>query len=79
MSLSQRSLEADRLKAEGNALFVKNDFTGASIKYTEALKQDGNNAILYCNRAACSFGLNRLAGAGSVQVFVTHLHLFQVP
>ncbi len=51
--------QAERLKTEGNALFVKNDFTGAYQKYTEAIKYDKKNAILYCNRAACAFGLNR--------------------
>ena len=53
--------QAERLKTEGNALFVKNDFTGACQKYTEAITHD-KNAILYCNRAACAFGLNRYNG-----------------
>ncbi|KAI0688061.1 hypothetical protein C8T65DRAFT_675215 [Cerioporus squamosus] len=53
------SSTAEQLKAAGNALFVKNDFSGAYKKYTEALKHDSGNAILYCNRAACSLGLNR--------------------
>ncbi|KAM5532752.1 hypothetical protein V8D89_013549 [Ganoderma adspersum] len=51
--------QAEQLKTEGNALFVNNDFTGAYQKYTEAIKHDKKNAILYCNRAACAFGLNR--------------------
>ena len=53
--------EAERLKAEGNALFIKNDFGGTHKKYTEALKHDDKNATLYCNRAACSLGLNKCA------------------
>jgi Flp pilus assembly protein TadD len=53
--------QAARLKAEGNALFVKKDFAGAYKKYTEALEHDGKNAILYSNRAACSIGLKRYA------------------
>jgi hypothetical protein len=44
--------QADRLKAEGNALFVKKDFAGAYKKHTEALAYDDKNAILYSNRAA---------------------------
>lgn len=53
--------QADRLKAEGNALFIKKDFKGAYRKYTEALKHDEKNPILYSNRSACSLGLNRCA------------------
>ena len=68
-SLSQ----ADRLKAEGNALFAKKDFARASKKYTEALKHDGENAILYSNRAACSLGLNRY-GCVSTQACIDKLN-----
>lgn len=53
------SSQADRLRANGNALFVKKDFKGAYKTYTEALKLDDKNAVLYSNRAACSLGLNR--------------------
>ncbi|KAI9059649.1 hypothetical protein FKP32DRAFT_1579551 [Trametes sanguinea] len=52
--------EAERLKAEGNALFVKNDFSGAYEKFTQALKHDEGSAILYSNRAACSLGRSRV-------------------
>lgn len=58
---SPNASEADRLKAEGNALFAKKNFKGAYKKYTEALKHDDKNPILYSNRAACSLGLNRYA------------------
>ena len=51
--------DSERLKGEGNALFAKDDFTGAYEKYTEALKHDDKNAVLYCNRAACCLRLNR--------------------
>ena len=51
--------QADRLKAEGNALFIKNKFKEAFDKYTEAVKYDDKNAILYSNRTACCLGLNR--------------------
>ncbi|OSD05835.1 hypothetical protein PYCCODRAFT_1361536 [Trametes coccinea BRFM310] len=53
--------EAERLKAEGNALFVKNDFSRAYEKFTQAIKHDEENAILYSNRAACSLGLSRVS------------------
>ncbi|KAI1798214.1 hypothetical protein LXA43DRAFT_1107045 [Ganoderma leucocontextum] len=51
--------DSERLKAEGNKLFIKKDFTGAYQKYTEAIEHDSENAVLYCNRAACAFGLGR--------------------
>lgn len=45
---------AQQLKAEGNALFVKSQFLFAHRKYTEAIRHDDKNAILYANRAACA-------------------------
>ena len=51
--------QAAILKNEGNALFVKNDFSKAYKKYTAAINLDKENAVLYCNRAACAFDLNR--------------------
>ena len=65
---TQNTSEAERLKAEGNALFIKNDFKRAYAKYTEALKHDDKNATIYCNRAACSLGLNRYDGQGAIDV-----------
>ena len=56
---STMTSDSERLKGEGNALFAKDDFTGAYEKYTEALKHDDKNAVLYCNRAACCLRLNR--------------------
>ncbi|KAH8104668.1 hypothetical protein BXZ70DRAFT_1005179 [Cristinia sonorae] len=54
---------AEKLKAEGNALFVKKDYRAAHHKYSEAIKIDGNNAILYANRAACSQFLRKYLDA----------------
>ncbi|RPD81621.1 hypothetical protein L226DRAFT_606904 [Lentinus tigrinus ALCF2SS1-7] len=62
---SVHTSNAERLKAEGNALFLKHDFSAAYEKYTEALKYDASNAILYCNRAACSLGLTRYMDAAT--------------
>ena len=53
------SSQADLLKAEGNALFVKGDLEAAFAKYTEALGYDDRSAVLYSNRAACCLGLDR--------------------
>ncbi|KAL7285807.1 hypothetical protein ACG7TL_000916 [Trametes sanguinea] len=49
-----------QLKAEGDALFRQKEYSRAYQKYSEALISDPENAILYCNRAACSSGRNRV-------------------
>jgi hypothetical protein len=46
--------ESDRLKAEGDAFFSQKLYTEAYTKYSDAIKIDNNNAILYANRAASS-------------------------
>lgn len=53
--------KASLLKDEGNALFSKKNYGAAYKKYTEAIEEDGSNAILYANRAACSLNLKRFA------------------
>ena len=45
------------LKAEGNALHTKGQYKQAYQKYTEAIALNGNNAVLYANRAASSLAL----------------------
>jgi Flp pilus assembly protein TadD len=51
--------EAEVLKEEGNALFVKNEFALAAQKYSDAILIDKQNAILYANRAACLISLDK--------------------
>lgn len=51
--------KAALLKDEGNALFVKKEYAAAYDTYTEAISEDGQNAILYANRAACSLDLKK--------------------
>ena len=46
-----------KLKEEGNALYAKKDFSRAYDKYTNALDEGGDNAVLYANRAACGMNL----------------------
>lgn len=43
----------EALKAEGKALFTRNDFLGASTKFSEALELDPDDHILLSNRSAC--------------------------
>ena len=59
LSQPTMSSQADQLKAEGNALFAKKKFTAAYKKYSDALKHDDKNPVLYSNRAACCLNLNR--------------------
>lgn len=48
------------LKREGDELFGQKLYTKAYSSYSEAIKLDADNAVLYCNRSACSFALGRL-------------------
>lgn len=51
--------DADALKAEGNKLFGAKKFSEAAIKYSEAIDIDGQNAVLYANRAACHLNMKQ--------------------
>jgi hypothetical protein len=48
-----------QLKEQGNALYIKKNYTLAIAKYTKAIALDGNNAVLYANRAACQLALQQ--------------------
>ncbi|KAF5332506.1 hypothetical protein D9611_005117 [Ephemerocybe angulata] len=45
-------VEAERLKVLGNELYMKNEYDAAHHTYSEAIKKDPTNAVLYANRAA---------------------------
>lgn len=49
--------KVQQLKVDGNKLFSQQDFKGAYAKYSDAIAEDGANAVLYANRAACNIGL----------------------
>lgn len=53
---SEERVLAERLKTEGNALYMKGDFLNARVRYTMALEKDPRNAVLYANRAATLLG-----------------------
>ncbi|THH28442.1 hypothetical protein EUX98_g5763 [Antrodiella citrinella] len=56
---------AVQLKEAGNALFVAKKYQAAYKKYSEAINADGNSAVLYANRAACSQFLKKFLDAAS--------------
>jgi len=53
------SFDAVHLKDEGNALFVKNQYAAAILKYTDVIALDDKNAVLFGNRAACRLALKK--------------------
>ena len=59
MSSDHNKTRAEQLKTDGNALYVRNDFPAARSKYTQAIKLDDSNAVLYSNRAATYIALKQ--------------------
>lgn len=58
MSSSDEQIQgAEALKAEANALHMQGQHRAAYIKYSEAIKLNGSNAILFANRAATSMAM----------------------
>ncbi|KAF9041914.1 hypothetical protein BDZ89DRAFT_1128611 [Hymenopellis radicata] len=55
--------DAAALKAEGNKLFSQKNYPAAIEKYTAAINADGQNAVLYANRAACYLSLKEYLNA----------------
>ncbi len=53
------SEEVKKLKAEGNAFYMKKDYERASSKYSDAIVLDDNHAPLYTNRSACRLFMNQ--------------------
>ncbi|EEB89833.1 hypothetical protein MPER_12029, partial [Moniliophthora perniciosa FA553] len=62
--MSNKIARAEKLKEEGNTLFVKKEFKAAAHKYTEAIALDDKNPVLYANRAACRLSLKKYMDAG---------------
>jgi tetratricopeptide (TPR) repeat protein len=53
------SNNAERLKAEGNVLHQNRQFQAAYNKYSEAIKEDPKNAVLWANRAASALSMKK--------------------
>lgn len=58
-AVSEPNQKSDGLKAQGNALHGKGLFEQAYKQYTEAIKEDPNNPILYANRAATCLAMKQ--------------------
>jgi hypothetical protein len=41
------------------AFFAKKDYINAASKYSDAIAEEPNNAILYANRASCYSAMQR--------------------
>ncbi|KAJ7361328.1 hypothetical protein DFH08DRAFT_768216 [Mycena albidolilacea] len=54
---------AQRLKVQGNAFHEKGEYQAAYEKYSEAIKEDPENAVLYANRAATSLSMKEFLDA----------------
>lgn len=59
MASDDKGTSIEQLKTEGNALHLKGDHSGALSKYSEAIKLDPENAVLYANRAAAYISLKQ--------------------
>eukprot|EP00983_Pelagomonas_calceolata_P094200 1157861-Pelagomonas_calceolata.AAC.4 len=57
------SEEVERYKDEGNKLFAAKEWLKAASKYTQAIKIDPNNAVLYSNRSAALLKLLKVTKA----------------
>eukprot|EP00199_Chlamydomonas_sp_CCMP681_P003249 CAMPEP_0119101514 /NCGR_PEP_ID=MMETSP1180-20130426/553_1 /TAXON_ID=3052 ORGANISM="Chlamydomonas cf sp, Strain CCMP681" /NCGR_SAMPLE_ID=MMETSP1180 /ASSEMBLY_ACC=CAM_ASM_000741 /LENGTH=160 /DNA_ID=CAMNT_0007085649 /DNA_START=25 /DNA_END=507 /DNA_ORIENTATION=- len=58
--MAATSGDAQSLKDSGNALFKAKEYLKAAAAYTQALKLDPENAVLYSNRCAALTKLNKI-------------------
>ncbi|KAF9041909.1 hypothetical protein BDZ89DRAFT_1156254 [Hymenopellis radicata] len=63
----------EKLKTEGNALFLKKEYNSAITKYTKAIALDEKNVILYANRSACQRSLKKYTEALADAITATQL------
>ncbi|KAH0591282.1 hypothetical protein H2248_001372 [Termitomyces sp. 'cryptogamus'] len=61
--MTSSSKIADILKAEGNALYHAGKYNEAYGKYSQAIKQDPYNAVLWANRAASAVAMKKYLDA----------------
>jgi tetratricopeptide (TPR) repeat protein len=58
--------KVERLKAEGDGFFVQKKYRKAHFKYSEAIKLDHSNAVLYANRAASALSMKECVAISNV-------------
>ncbi|KAI0718899.1 TPR-like protein [Cerioporus squamosus] len=63
MASDDTKARVEQLKAEGNAFHSQGDYAKAQSKYSDAIKLDHHNAILYANRAASYIALKQYLDA----------------
>ncbi|KAG6820655.1 hypothetical protein H0H93_013506 [Arthromyces matolae] len=63
MASTSSNKNSTLLKDEGNAFFKNKQYPDAYTKYSEAIKQDPKNAVLWANRAACSLSMKKYLDA----------------
>lgn len=55
--LDAKNTSVDKVKAEGDGFFANRQYRKAYAKYSEAIKLDGQSAVLYANRAASALSM----------------------
>ena len=55
--LDAKTTSVDKVKAEGDGFFANRQYRKAYAKYSEAIKLDGQSAVLYANRAASALSM----------------------
>lgn len=59
MASDDTKARVEQLKVEGNAFHSQGDYAQARSKYSDAIKLDDGNAVLYANRAATYIALKQ--------------------
>lgn len=57
---------ADQVLAEGNSLFVDEDYEGALKKFNEAIEMEDTNSDFFAKRSFCFYKLADFPGSNSV-------------
>ncbi|KAG5653892.1 hypothetical protein H0H81_009484 [Sphagnurus paluster] len=64
-SIKSSTSKAELLKAEGNAFHLNRQYEAAYSRYSQAIKQDSKNPILWANRAASALAMKKYMDAAN--------------